>query len=573
MDLLNLARTSKALRQVLMSRKSISVWIAARRAAGATTPPEPPEDMSEPSWAQLLFGPAVCSQCSTKNIHRVDFALRRRLCIVCRKRNLVFSIKFRSQCPGLKESVMDLLPYTKIGGWAHGHASNSRFYWKPDLYEIGKRSAELEEDVDAGKPGAQKRLKSFRAERILLVDSIIQGCSEFEKWVKAEAEAQAHNAHERRCQRREALKIRMLALGYELADINFMGMHAVPGSNVDKPLTDDAWRRIRAKVDTKLSHARQARLFAARRRRASEYKGKAEHCYSNLLSQVLPVQRLCLPALSQVTELACFKDFLDPNKDVQPADWEHAVDQLPQSLSEWMSEHRDQYTSLLPSHAQGARGKAMTIRLMSDPSIDSWRHEAMANFAGPLDLATSVFRETNSEMILIGRDICYAWGVKGPRLEYSARGAEAVNALLRVLQLDPTSTTVSTLEGLSIQFICACCQQDRYLSWRSCVLHFVESSETDHSYPQWQMVGPDYAASSSTRGERPGNNDGYPPPRIETWLCNHCGDYLEPDLLDLGSRADIVQHLRDEHDVDDPVVDVDLFSYPIFECFLGSTEL
>jgi hypothetical protein len=64
--------------------------------------PEPPEDMSEPSWAQLLFGPAVCSvsnqssflyqsdsglqQCSTKNIHRVDFALRRRLCIVCRKK-------------------------------------------------------------------------------------------------------------------------------------------------------------------------------------------------------------------------------------------------------------------------------------------------------------------------------------------------------------------------------------------------------------------------------------------------------------------------------------------------------
>ena len=61
MDLLNLARTSKALRQVLMSRKSIWVWITARRAAGATMVPDPPEDMSEPAWAQLLFGPAVCS--------------------------------------------------------------------------------------------------------------------------------------------------------------------------------------------------------------------------------------------------------------------------------------------------------------------------------------------------------------------------------------------------------------------------------------------------------------------------------------------------------------------------------
>ena len=61
MDLLNLARTSKTLRQVLMSRNSMSVWIAARRNAGVTVVPEPPEDMSEPAWAQLLFGPPICS--------------------------------------------------------------------------------------------------------------------------------------------------------------------------------------------------------------------------------------------------------------------------------------------------------------------------------------------------------------------------------------------------------------------------------------------------------------------------------------------------------------------------------
>ena len=61
MDLVNLARTSKALRQVLMSRKSMWVWIAARRNAGVVMVPDPPEDISEPAWALLLFGPAVCS--------------------------------------------------------------------------------------------------------------------------------------------------------------------------------------------------------------------------------------------------------------------------------------------------------------------------------------------------------------------------------------------------------------------------------------------------------------------------------------------------------------------------------
>ena len=61
MDLVNLARTNKALRGVLMSRKSIWVWLIARRNAGVTKVPSPPDDMSEPAWALLLFGPAVCS--------------------------------------------------------------------------------------------------------------------------------------------------------------------------------------------------------------------------------------------------------------------------------------------------------------------------------------------------------------------------------------------------------------------------------------------------------------------------------------------------------------------------------
>jgi hypothetical protein len=61
MDLVNLTRTSKGLRQVLMSRKSMWVWIVAQRNTGAVMVPDLPEDMSEPVWALLLFGPAVCS--------------------------------------------------------------------------------------------------------------------------------------------------------------------------------------------------------------------------------------------------------------------------------------------------------------------------------------------------------------------------------------------------------------------------------------------------------------------------------------------------------------------------------
>jgi hypothetical protein len=39
---------------------------------------------------------------------------------------------------------------------------------------MDKRLAELEADGDMGKPGAQERLESFREQRVLLVDSIVQ---------------------------------------------------------------------------------------------------------------------------------------------------------------------------------------------------------------------------------------------------------------------------------------------------------------------------------------------------------------------------------------------------------------
>ncbi|KAI0268999.1 hypothetical protein BGY98DRAFT_318472 [Russula aff. rugulosa BPL654] len=494
-DLVNLARTSKALRQLLMSRKSMWVWIVARRNAGAVMAPDPPEDMSEPAWALLLFGPSVCWQCSGKNVHHVDFALRRRLCINCKKKNLVHSTNIRLRCPDLKESVMDLLPYTKNGGWTQGRISNGRYYWKPDLYDTAKKFTELEEDRDAGKAGAHERLKSFREKRILLADSIVQSCAAFETWAAKEAVAQVRISHERRAQRREALKDRILAAGYERADIDFVGMHTVPGANADKELTEKAWRRIRTKVESKLSSARERRLSQLRRREI-EYRAKAEQYYSDILRQVLPVQRLYLPSLSQACELSCFREFMNLDRIVQPSEWVHAAGQLLESLSEWMTSHRDKYSSLLPFDSDGNQDKAMEAKKLSDPSIDVWRRVEIHDFAGRLELATSVFRHVDTETIHIGRDACHAWKMKD-ELEFLERGSEAVHALLQELHLGAETTTPSVLDQLDRRFVCTSCPaelQRFHRSWRSCVSHFVDCPKSDHPYPQWQAVSRDEEA-------------------------------------------------------------------------------
>jgi hypothetical protein len=192
------------------------------------------------------------------------------------------------------------------------------------------------------------------------------------------------------------------------------------------------------------------------------------------LRQILPIQRLYLPTVAQAQELSCFRELLDPDRHVQPAEWEQAAERLPETLSEWMTQRTDKYTSMLPSRPSqihDSQAKVMEIKWLSDPSIDLWRQEALAGFAGQLELATSVYRHKTTNAIVIGRYVCHAWKIKG-ELEFVERGCAAVHALLEELQLDPSTTTVSTLEQLNRRFICTSCPTDSdqpLRSWRSCV--------------------------------------------------------------------------------------------------------
>jgi hypothetical protein len=57
-DLLRLARTTKSLRSILLSKNARSVWIDALEAVAGLPPC--PEDMSEPAYTRLTFD----TQCS-----------------------------------------------------------------------------------------------------------------------------------------------------------------------------------------------------------------------------------------------------------------------------------------------------------------------------------------------------------------------------------------------------------------------------------------------------------------------------------------------------------------------------
>ncbi|KAM5540097.1 hypothetical protein V8D89_006237 [Ganoderma adspersum] len=86
LDMLNLARTSKSLRSLMLAKSCRSAWMASFATVHGL--PLCPANMSEPSYAALLFD-RHCFLCGSAHAKWVDFAIRLRLCKTCYKANIV----------------------------------------------------------------------------------------------------------------------------------------------------------------------------------------------------------------------------------------------------------------------------------------------------------------------------------------------------------------------------------------------------------------------------------------------------------------------------------------------------
>ncbi|KAI0048473.1 hypothetical protein FA95DRAFT_1038684 [Auriscalpium vulgare] len=562
-DLLSLARTSKDLRKLLMSRKSASVWKASRGQAPGLLAPEPPEDLSEPAWVDLIYGSAVCSVCGAKNIHRVDFALRRRMCTRCMKSNLVFAVQFKAKCPGVNPSVMDLLPFTHTGGWAHGHSSNSKFYWRPDVIAMHEKLAEFKGDA--------KALKAFRKERVATVGAILEDVADFETWAHEAANARSRDQQSRKERRLADIVSRLSAAGYEKADIDYVNIPLIPGVDGDKDLTEQAWKKLKPKLETVLVAGRPVRLAKERRNTIRERTDVASIRYTNLWRTCLPAMWFYLPPLSWAPKLPCFKDLIDREDDVAADAWADAVEQMPMDVAEWMEGKRNEHLAMLPGGGT-TNSASMEPILLSSPTVTVKRQDRMRGYAGQLELATSVFSEGVDQKPVIGRDTCHAWKMGRP-LSFSVTGAASAAAVIGALRLNPITTIDTQLDALDGRLICMNCSRNNQnnidslfvFSWRLCIehdMHMAKSVESGHQQPRWHALQYEDIKRVKMRESNilnaPCSNDtGY--------LCNHCPahafeyrtNYIPPVYSHLQTKETVLQHLLSHHQITAPIEEVD----------------
>ncbi|KAJ7870246.1 hypothetical protein B0H13DRAFT_2062096 [Mycena leptocephala] len=570
--LVNLARMNRQFRSALMSPQSRFVWKAARQNVAGTPAPDPPSDMTEPAWANLLFTPEkACFECGKTGTNHIDFAFRRRLCLACRKTHLL-RMK-RNYKSSFEAELFDLVPYTLSGGYFGGCSGSPMSYWIPQLEAMQSKVAQLKNNIKAGNPDAHKEYDDFRKARSLQVKNVLETVEDLESWAHTKEAEQFHMDSDRRDQRYNAIVDRLVAAGYNREEVPSrytLGSYKELQVNSVRALTDAAWAKIAPKLMERLD---TSRVEKARNQRQS----KIANAYNAFLDSLVPSQKFFLPPSlfpprqylpfrrSVAPKLPCIQQVIDDpgTDDLSQAEFEARI------TTAFFAD-----TSAWALERMKAIAQAASLTISFPPSV-AWvtfdipfRDRRLGELGKIFDLATAVFvvdtwksgssiyyqfdyNWTNhwpsrgpaptlgDDVVFIGRDAMHM-AKPNDVMAFSARGADAVRAVLTLEHLD-AATTTTELDARTSLFKCTHCAEDEFMfTWRGCVEHVLVKK--DHPEPSWSLVSGAEASSLRPNGHH-------------NWLCNHC-------VASFDTYADVLGHVSQLHAVVSPQEDIDLVYLP-----------
>ncbi|KAI0350232.1 hypothetical protein OH77DRAFT_1431233 [Trametes cingulata] len=321
LDILHLSRTSKDLRNLLCSRNSRHIWVAARR---NIVPPMPdcPDDVSEPQFARLVFE-RICQACGVGQSVNMDYAIPIRLCGACWKANVRNGGKLAREV-GLKKKeqgdIFDLLP--AIHGtslvWhqqpyqAVKQASTNKFY-EPEFVALAKRYKELRAEADP------KALQQFVDDRKADALRRLNFNITMVRWERDFQEENRKNQSALQNERQTAIEEKLFELGYQRDDFPKGNIEFFQIMQQPRKLTPRIWNTVRPKLIEILDAQRKERAEREFRQKWKKRREQLETCYSAFLKRdrEQDAQKRMLPGFEDA--LPCFLDVLtgaEPDDDV-----------------------------------------------------------------------------------------------------------------------------------------------------------------------------------------------------------------------------------------------------------------
>ncbi|EDR07656.1 uncharacterized protein LACBIDRAFT_298005 [Laccaria bicolor S238N-H82] len=586
-DFINVSRTNKLFRQTLMSRSATTVWNTSLNGVGS---PSCPSDISGPRWAILLFM-THCQECGTKGVPRVDFALRRRVCTNCKKAHLFVSSKFNSRFPDLEKSILDLLPYTSVGGWSHGHSTSSKFYWDTDIQAMNIMLAKFHHDIHMRVPGAKKKLDEFIEDRKAHVIEVLKYASICVDWTAKMATQRSNDLMQAKTRREAQIRARLLGLGYLEVDVNSISLwHEQKATE----LNDRSWVRLRPELEQLVQERRDSRLLSERKALVNSRKKIVEELYNAYRKTLVPLQLPSYPRVSDICRTPEFSQHIEAEStvDITAASFSGVMNQLPGIIIQWIESKKAGLRTLLteaqstligtPASAEAPSRLSLTRDVPPlDEVIGTRRHvptsahppapPQSSESADILNLATAVFScgsigtACSSSKLFIGWPEASTHHCRGyyahheePQTKLQVRRAAATAAsIVKAAGLPVLFTTASEMDERNLRFMCAACPARHHaknvygkpvFTWRSAITHV----SLGHGEPTWEVLN---VKQTQTIKQKELVNDIGALAQGACWSCNRCSDFVD----DMKTKAVVIEHLKAIHDVALPAEPEDLF--------------
>lgn len=551
-DLYHLSQSTRTLRGVVLNQTYRGAWKSAFRLYDDL--PTCPEDVSEPQWSSLLFGPDTCDICGNHGA-LADFAFRKRLCSACTSIHLVHR---RDMFHIIQDDPDDWL----IIVWSMIPKSSRRIsttyftehmtdhyarYLKKDVDATIDKVKHFLADIDADVPDAMENYQTFvldTAEKRERIDLSAQKANE---WAQGVYE-NICSEHERLQQ--ELLKrclTRLVNVGHDSRDTiaaERLIFCALFRARDIIRVTRKVYRKIKPDMELMVSTKKMKRLSWERQNLVKSY-------YTEYRKTLKPEQWAYVPPLHQNFKDSPFRDFLSFESDPMELSRENALTRFPRLISEIMDSQVTRLVSLLPEETE----------LVIAPMDSRAR----------LSLATSVFfcRVCFDNQIcgvaLCGwTNICPHMSNTLPSYDFSklhhmnlrfdSVGHFAVCSLIRCLGLDPATTTPEHLDLIDARFFCEACpvtsvrgvRGRKAFKWTECIAH-----ATIESVYFWRLLTPE--ATQFVKEHEPL----FPPAEATAWGCNHCPEHFEESVS--LSRAKF--HVKETHNIQWPVIGKDVIAY------------
>ncbi|KAI0047938.1 hypothetical protein FA95DRAFT_1518318 [Auriscalpium vulgare] len=550
-DLIHLTRVTKAFRQVLLSRDAMLLWKEAYELVPDV--PSCPEDMSEPAWANLLFGGAHCHTCGSKPVNKILFILRRRACRSCMSSRLIEKRKVQTLFPSITWQLVCCLPYVDGQDCGTKRRGYNDYYWLDDLRdlqdELEALAKKYESHQSAEYTKAKEEIIDARKAALKVKTEHARTCAE---WEEEKTATRKDELHELKGQRFSDIIKRFAALGYAESDVSAIHRHREV--TAAKPMSDRVWTRILPILQPLLDNAkadRLAREVIQRKYDRLAYLPVAYHKYLKTLpvraTYFAPPASSCRsfpPAVQAIQEdepmTLEFKERVD-----------EAVANAAPKLLATVCTRANALLALLPE----TNGSNDAMPVVSQDIIFGDSFSAGTAFG--LGLATSQF--------ICGRGYCsvldgfQALVHDHAELEYDERSKEIVLELLGLLGMDSTGTG-GDLDRRDARFVCMTCSPSthwcsssyvkgrRSMGWRSCVSH----SKSYHNGQTilWKLLDPEETALVKSR------DSGFVD---HMWGCGHCHLHNGEGSMAWQQRPSLLEHIKEKHAVEEPRMGVDYF--------------